>query len=96
VSEYKVIANVTSVVWCDASKASQDLAAEVTTELSSGWEFLRAGLVDEMEINLVPTLLGRGERLLDGVGDDLHGLKLVRTIATPRVVHVTFARSVRQ
>jgi dihydrofolate reductase len=55
-------------------------------------QFLRAGLVDEMEIHLVPTLLGSGERLFDGVGDDLHGLELVRTIPAPGVVHIRFAR----
>ena len=55
-------------------------------------QYLAAGLVDEMVINLVPTLLGTGERLFDGVGDDLHGLELVRTIATPRVVHLRLAR----
>ena len=52
---------------------------------------LRAGLVDEMEINLAPVVLGAGERLLDGV-NDLHGLTLVRTVATPHVVHLKFAR----
>ena len=46
-----------------------------------------------MEINLVPVLLASGERLFDGVGDDLHGLKLVRTMATPVVTHLKFARS---
>jgi dihydrofolate reductase len=55
-------------------------------------QFLAAGLVDEMEINLAPVLLGRGERLFDGVGDDLHGLELVRTVATPMVTHLKFAR----
>jgi dihydrofolate reductase len=55
-------------------------------------QYLAAGLVDEMEINLVPTLLGAGERLFDGVGDDLHGLTLVRTVATPTVTHLKFAR----
>ncbi len=56
-------------------------------------QYLKAGLVDEMEIHLVPTLLGSGERLFDGLGDDLHGLELVRTVATPQVVHLKFARS---
>lgn len=37
-----------------------------------------------MEIHLVPTLLSSGERLFDGVGDDLHGLELVRTVAAPK------------
>lgn len=55
-------------------------------------QYLAANLVDEMEINLVPTLLGSGERLFDGVGDDLHGVELVRTIATPKVTHLKFAR----
>ncbi|TMA84016.1 MAG: hypothetical protein E6J65_14215 [Deltaproteobacteria bacterium] len=53
---------------------------------------LVSGLVDEMEINLVPTLLGSGERLFEGLGDDLHGLELVRTVATPKVTHLKFAR----
>jgi dihydrofolate reductase len=55
-------------------------------------QYLAAGLVDEMEINLVPALLGSGERLFDGVGDDLHGLDLVRTVAAPKVTHLKFAR----
>jgi dihydrofolate reductase len=55
-------------------------------------QFLAAGLVDEMEIHLVPTFLGSGERLFDGVGDDLHGLELVRTVAAAKVTHLKFAR----
>jgi dihydrofolate reductase len=55
-------------------------------------QYRAAGLVDEMELNLVPTLLGSGERLFDGIGDDLHGLELVRTVATPKVTHLKFAR----
>ena len=55
-------------------------------------QYLVAGLVDEMEIHLVPTFLGSGERLFDDVGDDLHGLEPVRTVATPKVVHLKFAR----
>jgi len=55
-------------------------------------QYLAAGLVDEMEINLVPTLLGSGERLFDRVGDNLHGLGLVRTVAAPRVTHLKFAK----
>jgi dihydrofolate reductase len=54
--------------------------------------FVAAGLVDEMEISLVPTLLGSGERMFGGVGDDLHGLELVRTVAAPDVTHLKYAR----
>lgn len=55
-------------------------------------QYLSAGLVDEMQLHLVPTLLGRGERLFDGVGD-LHGLALVETIPARDVVHLKFART---
>ena len=55
-------------------------------------QFLAAGLVDEMELSLVPILLGAGERLFEGVGDDLHGLSLVRTVAAPGVTHLKLAR----
>jgi dihydrofolate reductase len=55
-------------------------------------QYLVAGVVDEMEISLVPILLGSGERLFDGVADDLHGLELVRTVAAPQVNHLKFAR----
>ena len=59
---------------------------------SAAQQYLAAGLVDEMEINLVPTLLGSGERLFDGGEGDLHGLELVRTVAAPNVTHLKFAR----
>ena len=55
-------------------------------------QYLRAGLVDEMLIHLVPVLLGDGERLFDGTGADLHGLALVRTVSAPDVTHLAFDR----
>jgi dihydrofolate reductase len=57
----------------------------------TGQQYLSAGLVDEMQLHLVPVLLGGGERLFDSV-DDLHGLTLVETVPAPGVVHVRLAR----
>ncbi|AHG88229.1 bifunctional deaminase-reductase domain protein [Gemmatirosa kalamazoonensis] len=59
---------------------------------SAARQYLAAGLVDEMLVSLVPILLGAGERPFDGLGDDLHGLTLARTVATPDVVHLLFER----
>jgi dihydrofolate reductase len=75
-----------------ARRAAKKLDVSIGGGAQIGRGYLKAGLVDEMEINLVPVLLGEGERLFDNVGDDLHGLELVRTIATPQVVHLKFAR----
>ncbi len=55
-------------------------------------QYLAAGLVDEMELALVPTLLGGGARLFEGVGDDLRGLELVRTVVGPRAIHLKLSR----
>jgi dihydrofolate reductase len=55
-------------------------------------QYLAGGLVDEMEIHLAPILLGAGERLFDGLGGDLHGLALARTVAAPDVTHLKFVR----
>jgi len=55
-------------------------------------QYLAAGLVDEMVLSVTPILLGTGERLFEDLGDDLHGLALVQTIAAPGVTHWRFAR----
>jgi len=54
-------------------------------------QFLAAGLVDRMDLHLVPTLLGRGERLFEGL-DDLKGLALVKAVPAPGVTHLRFER----
>jgi dihydrofolate reductase len=75
-----------------AKRAAGDKDVSLAGGAKAASQYLAAGLVDEMEISLVPILLGSGERLFEGVGADLHGLQLVRTIATPKVVHLKFAK----
>jgi dihydrofolate reductase len=55
-------------------------------------QYFLAGLIDQMEINLVPTMLGDGARLFDDLGDDMMGLRLERTVATPVVTHLKFVK----
>jgi dihydrofolate reductase len=55
-------------------------------------QYLAAGVVDEMHLHLVPILLGGGERLFDRLGDNLHGLELVRVVSTLKVIHLKFAK----
>jgi dihydrofolate reductase len=75
-----------------ARRAAGDKDVALAGGASAGRQYLNAGLVDEMELHLAPILLGAGERLFDGVRD-LHGLRLVRTVAAPGVAHLKFARA---
>lgn len=52
-------------------------------------QYLAAGLVDELELHLVPVLLGGGSRLFEGVPPDLK-LQLVRVVEAPDVTHLKY------
>jgi dihydrofolate reductase len=75
-----------------ARRAAGDRDVSLAGGAKAAQQYLKAGLVDEMEIHLVPVLLGSGERLFEGAGIDLHRLELARTVATPQVTHLKFAR----
>jgi dihydrofolate reductase len=55
-------------------------------------QFLRAGLIDEMHVAVVPVLLGAGERLLDNLGESADAYECVELVSSPSVVHVRLAR----
>jgi dihydrofolate reductase len=55
-------------------------------------QYLAAGLLDEMQLSVVPVLLGSGTRLFENVGASLHGLEPVQTVGTPKVTHLKFER----
>ena len=81
----------------DAALArAREVAGDGVISLAGGAEacrqYLAAGLVDRMEIDLVPVLLGDGERLFDGLGAGKPELRHVRTVAAPGVTHLAFER----
>jgi dihydrofolate reductase len=53
-------------------------------------QYLRARLIDEMEIHLVPILLGSGVRLFEDVTSESFELKRVRCLETPGATHLRF------
>jgi dihydrofolate reductase len=56
-------------------------------------QYLRAGLIDEMHLAIVPILLGRGERLFDHLDGGPDGYVCVELVSTPSVAHVRFSRT---
>jgi dihydrofolate reductase len=52
---------------------------------------LRAGLLDEMHIHLVPVLLGGGRRLFENIGAEQIEMESTRVIASPDVTHLRFS-----
>jgi len=57
---------------------------------STAQALLRAGLLDQMEITLVPVLLGAGRRLFEELGADHIELEQIRALEAADVTHLRF------
>jgi dihydrofolate reductase len=53
-------------------------------------QYLKAGLLDEMDIHLVPILLGGGVRLFEDLASESFELRSTRCIETPSATHLRF------
>ncbi len=78
-----------------ALEQAVDAAGGLDVRLGGGvstiQQYLRAGLVDELNLAIVPIVLGRGERLFaDGLTD---GYTCTRMVASDAVTHVTLSRA---
>jgi dihydrofolate reductase len=80
----------------DALEAAREAAGGLDVRIGGGpstvRQFLAADLIDHLHVVVVPVILGRGERLWDGL-EDLDRRFDVETVSTPGgVIHVTFTR----
>jgi dihydrofolate reductase len=55
-------------------------------------QYLRAGLVDEMSIHVVPLLLGGGARLFENLDGAPRGYECVELVSSPAAAHFTYVR----
>jgi dihydrofolate reductase len=53
-------------------------------------ECLKAGVLDQLEIQLMPVLLGQGRRLFEDLPASHTELELTREIAAPGVLHLRY------
>ena len=71
-----------------AKEAAGDRDVLIAGGASAVQQYLAAGLIDELQLHIVPLLLGDGVRLLEHVGD--LRLEQERVIEATGVVHLTY------
>ncbi len=75
-----------------ALEQARDAAGDADVQIAGGasaiQQYLAAGLVDEFRLNVVPIVLGAGERLLDNVGE--LEVEQVESTAAPTVTHLKY------
>ncbi len=56
-------------------------------------QYLRMGVVDELELSIAPVFFGSGRRLFENLGTPPPGFTIARTLAGPRATHVRYVRA---
>lgn len=76
----------------EALDRAREAAAGMDVRIGGGAntirQYLREGLIDELHAAIVPVLLGRGERLFDGVDLRVPGYRCVEFVASEKAMHV--------
>jgi dihydrofolate reductase len=55
-----------------------------------GTAALSAGVLDEVQLHLVPAVLGEGRRLFEGIGVEPHAFELIRNVEGAGVTHLRY------
>src|SRR3954467_1419110 len=73
---------------------ARDAAGDKDVGIGGGGEavqqYLRTGLVDELQVHVAPVFLGGGTRLLDNLGDEPPELELISAVDAPGVTHLRY------
>lgn len=75
-----------------AMKQAKEAAQDRDVYMVGGYvarRALEAGVLDELQIHLIPVLLGRGRRLFDVLPAEIE-LEIVRVIDTPDATHIRY------
>lgn len=73
-----------------ASAIAGDRPISIAGGASCARQAIEAGLVDEIDLQVNPVILGSGERLLDGFPAGCPKLELVRVLEAPGVAHLRY------
>lgn len=73
-----------------ARAASDGRNVDIAGGAQTVQQYLKAGLVDELQLHVLPVLLGAGLRLFDNLGIGTHRLEPVRVVDTPGATHLKY------
>jgi dihydrofolate reductase len=73
-----------------AREAAGNQDISIAGGASCGRQAIQAGLVDEIDLQISPVILGGGERLLDDLEPGKPELEIVRVLEAPGVAHVRY------
>jgi len=76
--------------YTQARSAAGDRPISIAGGASCGRQAIEAGIVDEIDLQVNPVILGSGERLLDGFAPGQPQLELVRVLEAPAVAHLRY------
>jgi dihydrofolate reductase len=79
----------------EARKAANGMDVRIGGGANTIQQYLRAGLIDEMHFAISPVLLGRGERLFEGVDLRTLGYECVQSVASEKATHTVLRRQLR-
>ncbi|MFE9443470.1 dihydrofolate reductase family protein [Streptomyces sp. NPDC006602] len=73
-----------------AKAAAGNRNVDIAGGASTVQQYLREGLIDELQLHVVPALLGEGLRLFEGLGATRLNLEPARVVDTPLATHLKY------
>ena len=87
---YTFVTDGTESALKQAKVVAEDKDVAVMGGAEIGQQYIRAGLIDEISIHLVPVLFGDGIRMFEHLGSEYIQLETVEVIETPEATHLRF------
>ena len=76
--------------YAQALEAADGKGVDIAGGAATVRQALSAGVIDELTLDIAPVLLGRGERLFDGV--EAFGFEPVEVLHSPLTTHIRYRK----
>lgn len=87
---YRFVTDGLQAALQQARAAASDKNVVIMGGAEVGQQFIKAGLVDEIQIHLVPVLFGSGTRMFEHIGDRHIELEVTEIVDTLAATHVRY------